>query len=607
MLTANPAPPYGSEPAAVPAVADASVVPPPAAAPGPVPTPATPERAPRLLGPALIGGAVGLAFFLFVFGGRTLAPSSVGWLIYANDASTHFLGWEFFRHEPWGFPLGHVATYGAPTGTNVGMTDSIPLVAMVLKAFSRLLPDPFQYQGLWICLSYVLQGVLGAMILARLSRDWLVAIAGAALLVLSPVLLHRADPHAGTGHATLLAHWVLLAALYLHLARPRVSPRTGPWTALVAATSLMHPYLWVMVAGLLAADAWSLWRRREPDVPLRRWRVALHLAVPLLATALLWSVTGMLGGGPASSFGLGHFSFNLTSPINPLGWSAFVRDRPLAVGAQYEGFSYLGAGVLLLAALALFLLVGRLRWAFGRLWAHLPLVAYFVAFVLLAASPRITYDAATLVEVPLPEKVTAALAVFRSSGRLFWGDAYVLIVAIIGVLVTQARTRAQARVALLAAVALQAADLAPRAAVFMRSHERALAFETPLRAPLWDWLGHQGYASVFLVPPRNGDLGGVAYWAASHRMSINSFYAARGISPEWERAMREGRRALDAGAPDPATLYVLMDEGARRGACARLAPGSQLYEADGLQVVVPGASRHAGWEQIAPSPCPPPR
>ena len=47
------------------------------------------------------------------------------------------------------------------------------------------------------------------------------------------------------------------------------------------------------------------------------------------------------------------YSLNLASLLNPCSWSVLYRDRPCVTGGQCEGFAYLGAGGLLLAAWAL--------------------------------------------------------------------------------------------------------------------------------------------------------------------------------------------------------------------------------------------------------------
>ncbi len=86
----------------------------------------------------LMGALVGLLFFMLVFGLTTLHPTSIEWLLDSNnqDAIQHFVGWEFFRFEPWHFPWGSINDYGYPQTTSIVYTDSIPLFALFFKCFS---------------------------------------------------------------------------------------------------------------------------------------------------------------------------------------------------------------------------------------------------------------------------------------------------------------------------------------------------------------------------------------------------------------------------------------------------------------------------------------
>ena len=89
--------------------------------------------------------------FQICYGFGIINPSNINWLMSAyHDWGQHYLGWAYFQHEPWHFPLGHIDNFNYPAGTNVGYTDSIPLLAIIFKTFSFLLPDTFQYFGLWL-------------------------------------------------------------------------------------------------------------------------------------------------------------------------------------------------------------------------------------------------------------------------------------------------------------------------------------------------------------------------------------------------------------------------------------------------------------------------
>ncbi|MCC7126756.1 MAG: hypothetical protein IT178_18035 [Acidobacteria bacterium] len=114
-------------------------------------------------------------------------------------------------------PPGATANLGYPVGTSVALTDSIPLAAMLLKPFSAVLPDVFQYFGLWLLACFVLQGIFGVALIATVTTNRWLQVLGGGVFALSPLLVHR------MGHAALTAHWILLAGLWL--GRLDVTPR----------------------------------------------------------------------------------------------------------------------------------------------------------------------------------------------------------------------------------------------------------------------------------------------------------------------------------------------------------------------------------------------
>ncbi len=92
-----------------------------------------------------------LVVFKISYGLDIIVPTNIRWLMEArHDWGTHYLGWAFYRDAPWTFPLGAMENYSYPSGTNIGFTDSMALPAMILKPFSAILPDDFQYLGTWL-------------------------------------------------------------------------------------------------------------------------------------------------------------------------------------------------------------------------------------------------------------------------------------------------------------------------------------------------------------------------------------------------------------------------------------------------------------------------
>ena len=50
-----------------------------------------------------------LVFFQFCYGLEIIVPANISWLMdVRHDWGQHYLGFHFFKNEPWGFPLGKV-------------------------------------------------------------------------------------------------------------------------------------------------------------------------------------------------------------------------------------------------------------------------------------------------------------------------------------------------------------------------------------------------------------------------------------------------------------------------------------------------------------------
>jgi hypothetical protein len=149
---------------------------------------------------------------------------------------------------------------------------------------------------------------------------------------------------------------------------------------------------------------------------------------------------------------------NLLSPIIPqesglFPWAGGVID---ATGGQYEGFNYLGLGLLLAS---LVILPVEVSWLRENLKRHLAL---FIAFVVLAAfaiSHRVFAGHWLLFELPLPHYVYLLFGMFRSSGRFFWPIAYsqMAIVIILGF----RRAQPMMALCLVGAAILQLFDVQP--------------------------------------------------------------------------------------------------------------------------------------------------
>lgn len=158
---------------------------------------------------ALLPLLLGVLAFFLVIGPRALDPQNIAWLK-EGDPATHYLGWLYFRHAPWTFPLGLNPSYGLELGSAVIFSDSNPLLALLFKPFNGWLPQTFQYFGLWLLACFVLQAWFAWKLLGLITDNPVLRLLGTGLLVFSPPMFLRTG-----GHLSLAGHFLILAALYL--------------------------------------------------------------------------------------------------------------------------------------------------------------------------------------------------------------------------------------------------------------------------------------------------------------------------------------------------------------------------------------------------------
>lgn len=335
--------------------------------------------------PLFLAGALGGALALLRFGIAVISPENISW--FRGDSVSHFLAWNFFRDEPWHLPPGRIESLLAPLGTSIGGSDALPLLAFPFKLLNAFLPANFQYLGLWLLLNYTLQGVFGYL-LARTfcPQRWLALLAGLFFLF-SPIMIFRA------GHIALSSHWLILLAL-LHLfrsGRTRLERRSYAvlWLVIVGLVGLTHPYLAAMVVPIALLSILREYQRGRIGVDY-----AAALSVGLLALlGLEWWVSGLFGLGRGGGFDF--YTMNPNALLNPLDHSRFLPALPVRAG-QYEGFAYLGFGVLVLSAAPLMFFVRHTRQTFHYLGVTLrrglwPLLLLCVGFSLFSLGNTVVF------------------------------------------------------------------------------------------------------------------------------------------------------------------------------------------------------------------------
>ena len=323
----------------------------------------------------LVAGLIGAATMTATLGPSLVDPTNVEWLMH-HDYRLHHLGWHLYRHGPWTLPiLGATPLLIWPIGSSIGLTDSMPIVALWLKALDPILPTDFQFIGLWLVLSFALQGVFGVLLMRLVTPRPALQLLGASLLILSPPLIFRIL------HAALTAHWLVLAALWLSLKPDAAAPswrQCAAWALLLAASAATQPYIMFMILVLMLAAH----LRQFIAAPRRVLRIAVHVAIVVGVGA------PSVCGSRAASWcdrtrawkwaGSARWSSNLSGVHHADGRAEACSGAARSftrINGQYEGYAYLGAGVLLLAAIALGArLISRRRIDWTKLREYGPLI-----------------------------------------------------------------------------------------------------------------------------------------------------------------------------------------------------------------------------------------
>lgn len=544
--------------------------------PGP-PAPARPLHLRLRYAVALAVGAV--AMFAVWMDMSVIDPRNAGWLLDGNDHGQNSLGLIAYLRglSPW--PSLHDPLLMAPEGLSVALTDSNPLLAILLRPFASMLPDHWQYAGVWLLACLALQITFAWKLLRPFVKDGFSLIAGTMLLACAPVLFAR------YGHINLCAQWLILWALYLFIDEARTR-QVFTWAALIALTGLIHPYLLVMVAAIWASAQMRLVITDNRPLPIR----LLGILPGLVAlVAIPWAI-GFLDNPLASTGSYGSFSMALDALWNAgnEGYSALLPAASTSPSQGFEGMNYLGAGILLLiVVVAAFRVTGhRLAPRSADVPSLRPLLWLIPAFIVLTAiaiGPNLIWNGRIILKLPAPKTMIDILDPLRASGRMFWPVYYTILFATIATASRLPRGSAM----LLLALLVQTLDFAPALQVMRgistESVRRPMFDRTP--SPEWQNMVEQASAIEFHPYDAYRDLAvmeQVAWRAvtACRPVPLRWFYASREPVASRVRAADDLAK-LNAGLVDPTRLYVFLNDTPPRTVFSR------AERIDGIWVIRP--------------------
>jgi Family of unknown function (DUF6311) len=364
-------------------------------------------------GSYLLAIVIGCCFVGYLFPWAFLTGHSV---VFDNgDIAQHISGWWYYAKDSWHFPLLHTGRLNHPEGVGIALTDSIPLMALLFKTlltlFPSLFPENFHYFGWWMGLVFVAQAVSAVMLMRALGAKSLFALIISIGFALTwPVL------HARYHHAALMMQSIIIFALAFYFSGSSKAWSSNKTSFAFMALSLVgltvHPYFLPFVAGVFVAfmadqvvkgESWHLQLKR-----LLTFGVALGLS--------MWALGYLDRKAPLAGFG-DFFFLDLKHPFCGGGNLIKCGIGPVYEFPYYEGFNYLGAGLLLLIPFALLFNLKTLL-SLPKKYPALMLLVF--GFFLYALSNRVRYAGVEIFSYPLPSWLHFLTGTFRASGRFFW-------------------------------------------------------------------------------------------------------------------------------------------------------------------------------------------
>lgn len=498
---------------------------------------------------------LGITVCLLVFPVAFLWPSGVAEHASHQDFAQHVAGQRYFIADAWRWPLLEVKALNAPDGVHIGFTDSIPALALLLKAMGFMLPKGFHGFGIWYALVWIMQPVAAVWCLRAAGERRLLPAACIALVAISMPTWWSRFPHASlTGHFLI---WAVLGT-YFYLLRGNA---TRVWVAaalLQIVILFVHPYLWAMTAVFLLAVPLTYFFNGDA-----RWHSALpaSIAAVLASIAAAW-LTGYFGAHGGSGYGI--YGMNLLSPFWPSGSSLMPFNPPMVYTTPegaWEGYQYLGAGVILGCIALLLIRRGRL---FADLRAHIGLILVALFLTIFSLSSTIGIGGIIFEDVYTTHGfsgfIDSLFDHFRSSGRMFWPVAYLIVLAVvIGLARVESRVL---QVGLLLAVAVLqfidnrnaraglANDLRHRQQVW--AFDAAQVREAMSRASMVRILPRWECVPTPNIPTEHPIIIQLVSIASETVVPINTMYVAR-----W-RTARNCNDEQEAGAPlEPGELRII--------------------------------------------------
>lgn len=520
----------------------------------------------------LTGCLLGALCFVAIYGIKILDFTYDAWLLKADvDLMQHYIGWGHFRNSEWTFPIGLISTLSYPYDVSVIYTDSIPVAAVFFKLLSPILPETFQYFGMYGIISFMLMGGFSTLLIGRFVKSRAITVISSIFFIASFPMIQRMFYH-----TALASQWLIILALviwvYGDIDEP-VYKKCIKWGIMGFLCVGIHSYFLPMVGAIMLFDIIDgcIENHRLSYRPVKIMILEGLLEIASfcgLGIVNLWILGGFYGDTSAIGGGIGTFESNLNTFFNPMGLGITGITFPVYYDFQYEGFAYLGLGMLILLIMAVLGIAGLLFIERPKLspvkyfrehYRQFLMLVLFALFVILASGPIFTFGGYKIIGIPLPGVIGKIADIFRSNGRFIWVSFYVLMLAVI-VIADRIMRKSMKMVILVAALIIQIIDISPRIEKTQKYFNNDLVYTS-----FWE---NEEVSEIIkdkkefiIMESEMLRMMDSAYYAFKHDMMTNDFYYARNMDDKIDEKKTEYKKELWDGNAREDAVYLFLKEG----------------------------------------------
>ena len=351
-----------------------------------------------------------------------------------NDYTSHYDAWIAYLRGATFVPP-YIDNAFWPFRTSVAYADAMPLFAIVFKALSGLfrIKEDFQFFSAVSLLNNALTTAAVFFLAGKLRLKPITPILLLSVLLVTPVMTQRILIHEALSFQCIVIWAVILSLLNIKICTP--------WVILLCASVGIHPYFLPMVIVMMVATILAGGTEHWISPELLNAKNLAKILLKGLVVALLLFFSAWIFGLSVTNTSVNVsnqiWDMNLFALLDPQQTSALLPALSINMPYEWEGYSYLGIGLSIMAVIYLsqrYFSPAPSSHSFLGMQKLVPSKMAWFSVILLAIyalGPNIHIGHSHVVSLDfLVTKLHGftPYAFFRSTGRYVWPLYYTLVI-----------------------------------------------------------------------------------------------------------------------------------------------------------------------------------